>query len=283
MPYPWRRRRGTRTRKLTDSAAEQPVLTVLQITDVHLRRQPGGSLLGVDTDASVSAVLDQALARQVPDAVLVTGDVAHDSHPEVYQRFWKLLTDRFQGPALVLAGNHDVTRRMGSLAERRELHLPGWVVLAMDSHEDDQPGGSVDAAEFASLQNACKKFRDCHVLLATHHPPIEVGCPWLDKDRITNGAELLEWLSEHSTARAMVFGHAHQVVESSYRDIILLGTPSTCIQFAPGTQSFSVDDQKPGYRWLYLDHEGGVTTSVERVDDYPLTVDMSQFQQELTN
>jgi Icc protein len=262
---------------LTEPAADNSVLNVLQITDLHLRQVAGGCLLGVDTQASFEAVLEQALAERIPDAVLVTGDVAHDSQPEVYQRFWKLLRNRFRGPALVLAGNHDITRQMGSLLAAGELRLGAWVLLALDSHVDDQPAASVDTLEFARLKEACESAGDCHVLVATHHPPIEIGCPWLDKDRIKNGGELLEWLAEHSTARAVVFGHAHQKIESRYRDIALLGTPSTCIQFAPGTERFAVDDRQPGYRWLHLDSRGGVTSSVERVEDFPMTIDMTQF------
>ena len=113
-------------------------------------------------------------------------------------------------------------------------------------------------------------------MIATHHPPLEVGCPWLDKDRIQNGPELLEWLSEHAGIKGMVFGHAHQVIESAYEHLALLGSPSTCFQFAPRSESFAVDDGKPGYRWLRLDTQGGVQTEVGRVVDYPLTLDLSE-------
>ena len=250
-------------------------LTVLQISDVHLRREVGDRLLGVDTWDSVVAVLDQALGERSPDALLVTGDVAHDPEPRVYARFKALLAERFSGPVLMLPGNHDVLAAMGELPAA--LELDGWTVLALDSHVDDEPQAEVDQRELSRLQEACRTAAGEHVLVATHHPPVDVGCPWLDKDRIQNGEELLEWLSGHGAVKAMVFGHAHQIVETSYRHISLLGTPSTCFQFAPRSERFAIDVEQPGYRWLQLGADGSVGSEVVRLDDYALNVDLTQF------
>jgi len=262
---------------LNDSAALPTTLTLLQITDVHLRAAPGAGLLGVDTWDSVNAVLDQALGEMEPDALLVTGDVAHDPDPEVYGRFAELLGSRYAGPLMVLPGNHDVLTHMGAVCGPARLELPGWTVLALDSHVDDEPQASVDQVEFERLRIECAKARSGHLLVATHHPPIAIGCPWLDKDRIQNGAELLEWMAVHSNVRAVLFGHAHQEIESSHRQIMLFCTPSTCIQFAPRSSRFAVDEQKPGYRWVHLLPGGEVQSTVRRVDDYPLKIDLSQF------
>lgn len=255
-------------------------LAVLQITDVHLMGEIGERLLGIDTWDSINAVLEQALGEANPDAILVTGDIAHHPSPHVYERFEALLRSLYEGPVLMLPGNHDVLAAMGDLALERRLDLGSWVLLALDSHIDDAPQADVDDAELAALKSACAEAGGKHALVATHHPPIPVGCPWLDKDRIQIGGELLEWLSEHSTVRAMVFGHAHQEVESSHRQIKLFGTPSTCMQFAPRTERFAVDEQQPGYRWLYLRRDGAISSRVGRLADFPMTVDLSQFKQE---
>jgi len=242
---------------------------------VHLRADPSARLLGVDTTHSLRAVLDQALTEATPDALLVTGDVSHDPEPAAYQRFAAILAERFQGPVLCLAGNHDLAAPMAELmAEPSVLQLPGWDVIGIDSHVDDEVEATLTARDMKDLEENLSNAGRRHVLIATHHPPLEVGCPWLDKDRIQNGQELLESLSEHPGVKGMVFGHAHQVVESVYRDIVLLGAPSTCFQFAPNTQTFGIDDTMPGYRWLYLDADGTVRSEVRRVADYPLTIEL---------
>ena len=252
-------------------------LCVLQVTDTHLLARPGARLLGVDTADTLCAVLDQALSERQPDALLATGDIAHEASEATYAAFERIVEQRFQGPRLVVPGNHDLWAPMRSLLrEPSVLELPGWRLIGLDSHVDDEPGAVVGDPEWQRLQEICTASQGEHVLVATHHPPIEINCPWLDKDRIKNGPQLLESLAEHGHVAAMVFGHAHQVVESKFREISLLGTPSTCFQFEPRSARFSIDDRKPGYRWLYLDGDGGVRSEVRRVDDYPLTIDLSQ-------
>ena len=253
------------------------VQRVLQITDVHLRAVAGETLLGVDTWHSVAAVLDQALAEHRPDALLVTGDVAHDPDPAVYARFYGWLKARYPGPTLVTPGNHDIAGNMGALLENAHLELSGWQVLTLDSHVDDEPQALVSDADLAGLEAACNRSANAHLLVATHHPPVAIGCPWLDRDRIQNGHELLEWMAEHGRIKALVFGHAHQELDLAHRQLSLLGTPSTCIQFEPGSNQFSVDEQKPGYRWLLLGEDGSVRSEVRRVADYPLEIDRSAF------
>ena len=70
----------------------------------------GTTLLGVDTHASLEAVLKQALADdgQEADAVLVTGDIAHQALRDVYARLLPTLQQYTDAPVLCVAGNHDV-------------------------------------------------------------------------------------------------------------------------------------------------------------------------------
>ncbi|MNJ82082.1 3',5'-cyclic adenosine monophosphate phosphodiesterase CpdA [compost metagenome] len=53
----------------------------------------------------------------------------------------------------------------------------------------------------------------------------------------------------------------------------LLASPSTCIQFEPGSEDFKVGEQAPGYRWLRLHTDGSIDTGVSRVRDFAFTVD----------
>jgi len=256
---------------LTDAAS------VLQITDLHLLGDPAARLLGVDTADSLRAVLTQACGERRPDAVLVTGDLTQHGEPEAYARFVEILEAFYDGPRLVLPGNHDLAGPIAPyLATPSELDVGAWTIVGIDSHADGEVGAHADEAELARAKDACLRAhaRGRPVLLAVHHPPVPVGCPWLDRDRIQNAGELLEWLSEHTTVAAMVFGHVHQVFDGRLHGLTLLGTPATCFQFRPESASFAIDGLKPGYRWLDLAADGGIRSQVRRVDDYPLNIEL---------
>lgn len=251
-------------------------VTILQITDLHLLAGDGERLLGVDTFDSLRAVLEQALGERRPDALLVTGDLTQHGEPAAYARIDALLRERYDGPRLVLPGNHDLAAGIAPYVQTpAELEVGGWTIVGMDSHADNEVGASLDAAEVSRVKEACRRAaeRGRPALLATHHPPVTVGCPWLDRDRIRDADELLQWLSEHTTVAAMVFGHIHQAYDGRHRGIVLLGTPSTCFQFQPDSASFALDDRLPGYRWLTLEANGGIESEVRRVDDYPLRLE----------
>ena len=74
--------------------------------------------------------------------------------------------------------------------------------------------------------------------------------------------------------RALVFGHAHQEAAGSVHGLPVYGVPSTCFQFLPRSESFSVDTLPPGYRWLRLMPEGDVHTQVQRVSDFEINVSL---------
>jgi Icc protein len=61
----------------------------------------------------------------------------------------------------------------------------------------------------------------------------------------------------------------HQDFSSQRNGVLLLGSPSTCIQFLPGSADFAIDPLTPGFRWLELHPNGRIATGVERIASYP--------------
>ena len=241
---------------------------VLQITDCHLV-EAGQTLLGVNTQASLEAVLAQAKAQNVCDAVVASGDLVHEGSPAIYQRFLNTLRRFFfDVPLLCLPGNHDV------LANMRQAQLPmqaltlgSWLIAPLDSHVDNQPSANISPGDLKDLTEAMAKSNAKHLLMATHHPLVEIGAPWLDKDRILRVEELMAVIaaSPGANLRGTIFGHAHQEIEVTSEHGPLLGSPSTCFQFKPLSAQFTLDDRPPGYRWLSLAEDGSITTKLERL------------------
>jgi Icc protein len=108
------------------------------------------------------------------------------------------------------------------------------------------------------------------VLIFVHHHPLPIGCRWLDHIALDNGDELLERVRRHPQIRGVVWGHIHQAWEGRLRQARLLGTPSTCIQFAPGTEKFALALEPPGWRQLTLHPDGTFSSTVHHLQKLPL-------------
>lgn len=241
-------------------------LTLLQITDTHLFPAPRDTLLGVRTFATFSAVLDQALAEGAPDALIASGDIAQDAQVPTYERFLDAVRRRFAGPCLCVPGNHDAGRVFAGILPTAALHLPGWDVLGIDTHIEGEVGGAVAQAELDRLAADLARCGATNALVVGHHCPLRVQAAWLDAHRIANGEALLALLNEGGRARAYVGGHIHQEFDAAAGTVRVLASPSTCFQFAPRSERFTIDDDAPpGYRWLTLHEDGGIATRVGRL------------------
>ena len=225
----------------------------------------GEDLLGTDTNATLQRVLQQAVGEVAPDAIIATGDLAHGGGVRVYQQFLSTIVACSDAPLLCLPGNHDVGQHMIDAGLPMEpLALGSWSVVGLDSHEDDKPKAHVDEPKREGLMNQWGEQEAKYGLLATHHPLLPIGAPWLDKDRLDEPNALMDVLIESSgpVFSGAIFGHAHQVIQGHYRGHPLWGTPSTAFQFLPRSRQFSTDDRPPGYRWLTLDDDGQIHSQV---------------------
>ena len=245
------------------------MLHILQVTDCHLSEDPSATLLGVRCHDSLCAVLEAACAERTPDAVLATGDIAQAPVPATYRLFLSTLRRFFDGPLLCVPGNHDLGAPFAAELPTADLELGAWRLLGVDTHEDDRVGGTVAERELRRLRNS---RHDGPTLVAGHHCPVNIGVGWLDEHRIDNGDDLLAALGG---AKAYAFGHIHQPFERQDGESpALLGTPSTCFQFAADTPTFAIDYAQPGCRWLHLADDGGVASEVRRAEDYDLAIDL---------
>lgn len=244
------------------------MIRVLQVTDTHLFAEPGVELLGVDTDATFSAVLDAAFSDGQPDVLLLTGDIAQAPDETVYERAARALEARHQGPMMWVAGNHDLSAPfLRSVYADPVLELGQWTILGVDTHVDDVTEGHVAEGELARLRQAISGAAGTHVLVVGHHHPVPINTAWLDTQRIDNGEKLVEVMASGERVRGYLFGHIHQPFDETHDGVRLLGTPSSCFQFTAGGAQFAIESpSRPGYRWLTLGNDGSIKTEVRRLD-----------------
>ena len=251
---------------------------LLQITDTHLMAEPGGRLLNVDTDASLAAVTRLAATLPRADALLITGDIAGEGAVGAYQRLDTALQP-LKAPSFWLPGNHADALQVHSHWShrfRRRLRFAHWDVLMLDSQQPGEVGGQMTAQELSWVTLAVDEANAAgkHLLVALHHPLKDLGCAWLDEQRVSNSEAVLAALERVSGEVVVISGHVHQDSVQQHGDIQLLTTPSTCVQFAPCSEDFQADSESPGLRALTLHADGRCTTRVHRVQDETFPVDL---------
>lgn len=254
-------------------------MRLIQITDCHLGAQQSESLLGLNTDQSLDDVLQQIQSSEISfDHLLCTGDVASEPHEDCYQRFETIIRSYFPQPLSWLAGNHDSAEIMAANQERlgiqsRLVVLGDWVLVLLDSSVPGQVYGQLAASELDFLDHALRMHNDKHVIVSLHHQPILVGSEWIDQYILRNADTFFQLLDNFPHVKIVTWGHVHQEFQQQRNGVTLLGTPSTCVQFKPKCDEFTVDTQMPGYRWFDLRADGSFDTAVRRVTNKQYVID----------
>ena len=199
--------------------------------------------------------------------VLVTGDLIQDDTPEAYDRFRELMLP-LNLRVHCVPGNHDIRNLMRQVCCRPPFsycaweEIGNWLIIGIDSCVPDDAGGRVTSDELELLSEIVTGSPAKHVMVSLHHPPVPMGSKWLDTVGLKNGDEVLERLSSLKRVRIAAFGHVHQEYDQEHLGIRVIATPSTCRQFARGSDEFAVDDRPPAYRRIELNIDGSIDTEL---------------------
>lgn len=249
-------------------------IRILQITDPHLFADEDGQLLGVPTSHSFQAVLQAIMQSSFEyDFVLATGDLAQDHNREAYRRFAQMVKP-LEKPIFWVEGNHDIQPDMGELLANDPQILPHkqilagdkWQIILLDSHLPNLPKGELSQGQLAFLQQALSAYPERFALIVLHHNVLPTNCAWLDQHSLCNAEALAAVLKPFSQVKALLHGHIHQEVDSQWHGYRVLATPSTCIQFKPNCDEFTLDHVPQGWRELILHPDGQIETQVQRLD-----------------
>lgn len=251
---------------------------LVQLSDSHLFAEADGVLLGMNTRDSLERVIDLVRAQQPQvDLVLATGDLSQDGTLASYQRF-RELSARIAAPARWIPGNHDEPRLMAQAATQTRLLEPvvdvgNWRITLLDSAVPGSVPGYLQDSQLQRLVQSLSEAPSRHHLVCLHHHPVSIGCPWMEPIGLRNPEALFAVIERFPQVRALLWGHVHQELDRERKGVRLLASPSTCIQFAPGSEDFTVDERAPGYRWLRLHPDGRLETGVQRLSGFEFQVD----------
>lgn len=247
---------------------------LVQLTDSHLFGEPDTAMLGVNTDASLRAVLRQIEADgKHPDLLLATGDLSQDGEAASYRRFARMLGEAgalSRAQIRCLPGNHDqpaVLRQELPQWSAPVTDVGAWRVVALDTTVPGANGGHLSDGQLDLLEAALAEAPGRHTLVAMHHNPMQMDSHWHDSMMIDNPQALFKRLARWPQARVLLWGHVHHEFDRRRHNLRMLATPSTCFQFSIRDGKHVVDNMAPGYRWIKLYQDGSMATGVRRVQD----------------
>jgi Icc protein len=193
--------------------------SIVQLSDPHIR---------LDDEATAAAfaagVARVLLMRPLPDAVIVTGDIANSGDPREHETALALLAP-LSMPVHRLAGNHDLFEGRTRFA----FEAGGMRVVACDT---SIPGRDDGTLELEWLTERLAEDRTTPTIVAMHHPPLVTGIAWLDELGLpaADRAGLAELLAASPNVKRVVGGHVHRVVHTTVGGCGVITCTSTNLQ-----------------------------------------------------
>jgi Icc protein len=231
---------------------------LVQISDLHLQSEPFAFRDERNHEQQLLQLLDH-IQRHHPDAdaLLVSGDLVDHGGAESYQRLVEHLNQQAL-PWYWIPGNHDDAALMRRLRPQQPslIQAGDWQLQLLDSscEPDNLGSGALSQASIEQLQ--AQQQSPAPQLLLVHHPPLDIGCHWLDRIKMSNADAFWQALEGYPLSLLLLCGHIHQVVDLDHQSVRLLGCPSTALQFTDGSveQHHETEPPRslPGYRWLKL-------------------------------
>jgi len=252
-------------------------MLLAQISDLHIKRPGALAYRRVDTAASLARCIARlnALAPR-PDAVLMTGDLVDGGSPEEYAHLKSLLAT-LELPYYLVPGNHDDRDALrDAFPERAELRAGGEFVqyaldlgplrlIALDSVQAGQSGGTLCDARLAWLAAQLDAARGLPVVIALHHPPFDCGIAHMDAIRLAPDAatRLDALVRQHPNVERVICGHVHRPIFARFGGTIASAVPAPAHQVtldlrADGPSSFMLEP--PAFALHRYDPRTGIVT-----------------------
>ncbi len=248
--------------KTTDS------IKIIQITDTHIMDDDAPSFNDFDTSASLVQIIKKINKDESDaDLILLTGDLVHEATKSSYQKLADHLSI-LTTPLLSLPGNHDDPDLMeyvmgaNGYDTGKTLKIGPWLIILLNTCVIGEHSGELSDAEQEFLRTTLESNSDCHCLIALHHHPVSINSPWMDSMPLINAQDFLNIVDRFDHVRGIIWGHIHQEFEVIRNNVMLLGSPSTCLQFKPKSEVFAVDDKPPAYRKIELQADGIVNADI---------------------
>ncbi|MEO1044364.1 MAG: phosphodiesterase [Pseudomonadota bacterium] len=233
-------------------------MLIAQVTDIHLGFDPDNP--AEFNRKRLDRILEDMLSLDTPpDMLLATGDLIDRGDAESYRR----LANAFSicpFPVHMALGNHDM--RATYIAQfpkpafadgflQYEVKAGPLRLLVLDTLEEGRHGGAFCKTRARWLNARLDEDSETPTVIVQHHPPVEVGIAWMNTHPEEPWvARLGECLDGRPNIVAMLCGHVHRTIQSSWHGIPIAVCPSSAPQVALNLAD--IDPEQPDGRDMII-------------------------------
>ena len=141
----------------------------------------------------------------------------------------------------------------------------GCVLLVLDSLVDGQDHGYLGSEKLAWLEQMLARHAGNSVIVAVHHPVIDVGNALMNQMNLRNANALLEKLAAHSDVKLLLCGHLHRHLEGKFGARCVQVGPSVAYSYASDVHERNISmlcHEAPGFLVHHVSGSGNVNTEV---------------------
>ena len=216
---------------------------IAQLTDTHITvptNSDGDCNTKLDALKKCVAAIN-ALAT-LPDAIIHTGDLAHNGNVEEY-KIIKSIMDTLRAPYFITKGNRDSikplvqefalqTAQNGNKSFLQySVNVLGYRLVAVDTSSKDSNLGMLDFDRLANLDKILAEEPNKSTLIFMHHPPVNISYTeqhfyeYKNTRMIKNFRDLMV---RHPQVIAYFCGHIHRSFKSAINLAPLIVMPPLC-------------------------------------------------------
>jgi len=202
----------------------------IQISDSHIDNDK--FVMGVDSQKNLRAIVSN-ISKYYFDALIISGDLAHNGTLESYQKLQKILKP-IESKIYILHGNHDDLSNLSQIFNQSSLNnfiIGCWEVISIDSVQVGKVSGRLNDEQLHALSQKINTSSAQYIALCLHHPPVSMESDWDDTLSLENPEDLFAVIDQFDNIKAIMWGHAHQCAEFNRKGVKLFSCPSTALQF----------------------------------------------------
>ncbi len=226
---------------------------IIWLSDLHFERD--GLVQGHDPRLRLDAAIAHINTHyRGAEACLITGDMVDTATHENYQDLRQRL-EQLAMPWWPMTGNHDkralFLQHMPQPSGGQEgfaqyaIDLQAARLICLDSLWEGEDAGHLCDARLVWLEARLNERQEVPALIFLHHPPLDLGLPMLDPDRLQNGDTLLRLLARYPHVTQLCCGHVHRPISGRIGALSYATIRAVLYQAPPPVPAWDWDSFNP--------------------------------------